>query len=78
MEPELFEKQVAHRSAWIYLPISFGAAFLFLLAARLVGGYPPVALIGGAAWVWLLSLIVSMPIITARVKKSFRLTVGQP
>jgi len=45
-----------------------GTALLFFLAASLVGGYPPVAKIGGMVWVGLLSLIVSMPIITSRVK----------
>jgi hypothetical protein len=54
---------VARRSALIYLPISLGAALLFFLAANLVGGYPPVAKIGGMVWVGLLSLIVSMPFV---------------
>jgi hypothetical protein len=66
------EREVARKSALIYLPISIGAALLFLLAASLVGGYPLVARIGGTVWVGLLSLIVAMPIVTARVKKSGR------
>jgi hypothetical protein len=69
MEHEFFEKEVARRSAWIYLPISLGVAFLFLLAASLAGDYPPVARIGGTVWVGLLSLIVSMPVVTSRVKR---------
>lgn len=69
MEHEQVEGEVARRSALIYLPISFGAAFLFLVAANLVGGYPLVAKIGGMIWVGLLSLIVSMPIVISRVKK---------
>jgi hypothetical protein len=69
MEHEQIEKEVARRSALIYLPISFGAALLFLLAASVTSNYPPVARIGGAVWVGLLSLIVSMPIVTSRVKK---------
>ena len=69
MEHEQVEREVARKSALIYLPISIGVALLFLLAASLVGGYPPVAKIGGAVWVGLLSLIVSMPIVTARVKR---------
>ena len=60
---------VARTSALIYLPISVGAAALFLLAATFTGSYPMVARIGGTAWVGLLSLIVSMPLVTARVKK---------
>ena len=68
--PEITEKEVARRSAWIYLPISLGAALLFFLAAGLSDDLTAVARIGGATWVGLLSLIVSMPIVTARVKKS--------
>ena len=68
MEHEQIEREAARRSAWIYLPISLGTALLFLLAASLVGDYTPVARIGGTVWVGLLSLIVSMPIVTARVK----------
>lgn len=71
MEHEQVEKEVARRSALIYLPIAVGAALLFLLAASLAGNYPPVARIGGTVWVGLLSLIVSMPIVTARVKKQW-------
>jgi hypothetical protein len=70
MEHEQIEKEVARRSALIYLPISLGVALLFFLVASLVGGYPPVAKIGGMVWVGLLSLIVSMPIITSRVKRN--------
>lgn len=69
MEYEQIEKEVARRSALIYLPIALGSALLFFLAASLAGGYPPVAKIGGMVWVGLLSLIVSMPIITSRVKR---------
>jgi hypothetical protein len=72
MEHERIEKEIAVRSALIYLPISLGAALLFLLASSLVGGYPPVARFGGMAWVGLLNLIVSMPVVTGRVKKKYR------
>jgi len=72
MEHEQVEKEVARRSALIYLPISLGAALLFLLVASLLGDYSLVAKFGGAVWVGLLSLIVSMPIVTSRVKKSER------
>ena len=69
MEHEQVEKEVARKSALIYLPIALGMALLFVLAASLVGNYPLVAKIGGAAWVGLLSLIVAMPVVTARVKR---------
>jgi hypothetical protein len=72
MELEQVEKQMARKSALIYLPISLGAALTFLLAASLTGDYPAVAKFGGMVWVGLLSLIVSMPLVTARVKRYLR------
>ncbi|MFH1186510.1 MAG: hypothetical protein V1755_15980 [Chloroflexota bacterium] len=69
MEHERVENEVARTSALIYLPISVGAAVLFLLAATFTGNYSLVARIGGMVWVALLSLIVSMPIAISRVKK---------
>ena len=68
MEHNQNERQIARRSALIYLPIAFGAALLFFLAASL-GDYPTVARLGGTVWVGLLSLIVSMPVVTDRVKR---------
>ncbi len=50
MENESGGKQVARRSAMIYLPLSLGLALLFLAGATLAGGYPLVARIGGATW----------------------------
>jgi hypothetical protein len=75
MEHEQIEKDVARRSMMIFLPISLGAALLFLLAASILGNYPPVAKIGGMIWVGLLSLIVSMPVVTSRVKKQLNRTL---
>jgi hypothetical protein len=72
MEHEEFEKTVARRSALVYLPISLGAAVLFLVAASVLGDYPTVARIGGTVWITVLSLIISMPLVTARVKKQLR------
>lgn len=72
MEHEQVEKEVAQKSALIYIPISLGAALLFLLTTTLIGSYPLVARIGGTVWVGLLSLIVSMPIVISAVKKRFR------
>jgi hypothetical protein len=71
MEHEQTEQKVARKSAFVYLPITLGAALLFWLAASL-GDYPLVARIGGTIWVWLLSLIVAMPLVTARVKRQLR------
>lgn len=72
MEHEQVVKAVVQRSAWIYLLISIGAAVLFWLITTLSGDYPSVARIGGAVWVGLLSLIVSMPLVISRVKKKFQ------
>ena len=71
MEHEQVNRAIARRSALAYLPLSLGIALLFLLAATL-GGYPVVARIGGTAWVAVLSLIVTMPIVTTRVKQRMR------
>ena len=72
MKHEQVEKQIAQKSALIYIPISVGAALLFLLLSTFAGDYPLVARLGGTVWVALLSLIVSMPIVISRVKKSSR------
>ena len=72
MEHEQVEKEVAQKSILIYIPISLGAALLFLLAATLTGDYPLVARIGGTVWVATLSLIVSMPVVISRVKKQLQ------
>ena len=71
MEHEYVNQAIARQSALIYVPISVGAALLFLLVATL-GGYPFVARIGGSIWVAILSLIVTMPIVIGRVKKRSR------
>ncbi len=72
MEYQQVESEIARKSALIYLPISLGMALLFVLAASVVDSYPLVAKLGGAFWIGLLSLIVSMPVVTARVKKQLR------
>jgi hypothetical protein len=69
MEYEQVEKEMARKSALIYLPISIGSALLFLLATAFSGDYPIMTRVGGMVWIGLLSLIVSMPIVISRVKK---------
>ncbi len=71
-DQDQLEVRIARRSALVYLPVSLGCALVFWIAASLIGGYPPVARIGGSVWVGLLSLIVSMPLVTARVKRKTR------
>jgi len=72
MEHEQVEKAVARKSAQIYLPISLGMALLFYLTSSMVGDFPPVARLGGSAWVALLTLITSMPVVISRIKKGMR------
>ena len=72
MEHEQLDRAVARKSAQIYLPLSFGGALLFLLAASMFGNYPLVAKVGGTVWIALLSLIVSMPLVISRVKRQVR------
>lgn len=69
MKHETMDREIARRSALIYVPITLGAIILFLLAATVIGGYPLVAQIGGAVWIGLLMMIVSMPVVTGEVKK---------
>jgi len=69
MEYEQVEKEMARKSALIYLPISIGSALLFLLTTAFSGDYPIMTRVGGMVWIGLLSLIVSMPIVISRVKK---------
>ena len=55
-------------SALIYTSISLAASGVFLVVT-LLGEYSWVARIGGAAWVFMLSMVVLMPVITPLVKK---------
>ena len=72
MDNEQMGKQVSRRSALIYVPVSLGAALAFLLAASVIGDYPLVAKVGGTVWVGLLSLIITMPIVTAQIKRKIK------
>lgn len=60
----------ARYSAIIYTGISLAAAALFLIIIYLTDFiYPPVARVGGAIWVFVLSMIITMPLIIPYVKK---------
>jgi putative exporter of polyketide antibiotics len=61
-------KNVSAISAVIYTGISIIVAGLFLLGT-LAGRYTLVERFGGAAWVFLLCMIILMPIIIPLVKK---------
>ena len=60
---------VGRAAAAIYVPFSIFAALLFVSLAWVRGGYPEVAVYGGGVWVFVLSMIVSMPLVTAAVKR---------
>lgn len=61
-------KNVGFVSAVIYTGISLLSAVLFLLAT-LSGEYTVVERIGGTVWVFMLSMIILMPVVTPLVKK---------
>jgi hypothetical protein len=53
----------------IYTTIALAAAGAFLAATTLRGDYDWVARLGGAGWVFLLSMIILMPTVTPWVKR---------
>jgi hypothetical protein len=59
-------------SATIYGGISLGAAATFMLVTVLTGEYAWVARVGGAVWVFLLSMIILMPVVIPRVKRTIQ------
>ena len=63
-------KSAGFISAVIYTSISVLAAGLFLLGT-VAGEYTLVERIGGTTWVFILSMIILMPVITPLVKKRF-------
>lgn len=56
-------------SAMIYSSVSLLAAGLFFAITVLTGDYDWVARLGGAAWVFVLSIIILMPTVTPYIKK---------
>jgi hypothetical protein len=56
-------------SVLIYSTASIAAALLFFGVTVLVGDYTWVSRIGGAGWVFLLSMIILMPTVTPLVKR---------
>ena len=61
-------KNVGLVSALIYTTVSIAAAVLFVISTS-GGRYTLVERIGGAAWVFLLSMIITMPLLIPRVKR---------
>jgi hypothetical protein len=66
------DRKIGVTSATLYSAISITTSILFLLIASRRGGYTDVARFGGAAWVLLLSFIVTMPLVTSAVKRHFK------
>ncbi len=64
-------RSVGFVSALIYTSISVTAAALFL-TVTMMGEYTLVARLGGAGWVFLLSMIILMPVVTSTVKRRYR------
>lgn len=62
-------KRAARLAALVYTLISLGVALTFYVVAGALGKYTPVAIYGGTAWVFLLSMIVTMPTITPWMKR---------
>lgn len=56
-------------SAIVYTGIALAAAGSFLAATIVSGDYDWVARLGGAGWVFLLSMIILMPTITPWIKR---------
>ena len=63
-------------SALIYTPFALGAAGLFLAVTILTGDYAWVARLGGAGWVFLLSMIILMPTVTPWIKGRYTADSG--
>ncbi len=62
------ERKTGLISALIYTPISLAAAGIFF-AVTILGDHTWVARIGGSVWIFILCMIITMPLITSRVKK---------
>jgi len=54
---------------FIYTGLSLAAAAAFLLVTVLTGDYGWVARLGGAVWLFVLSMIILMPVVIPRVKR---------
>ncbi len=62
-------RDAARLSAAVYTGIALLAALAFFLVTLLTGDYGWVARIGGALWVFGLSMIILMPTVTPWIRK---------
>ncbi|GAB4248055.1 MAG: hypothetical protein Kow00122_05430 [Thermoleophilia bacterium] len=65
------ERKAASIALLVYGGISASAAGLFLAVTTFTGDYPPVARFGGTVWIFILSLIVTMPLVIPRVRDRY-------
>ncbi|MBE3581940.1 MAG: hypothetical protein IMW96_09990 [Thermoanaerobacteraceae bacterium] len=73
MANHLDTHRAARIGALLYTGISLVAALLFLLLTYAAGkAYTPVARYGGAAWVFILTMIITMPLVIPWVQKRYR------
>ena len=63
------DNSITRLSAVYYTGTSLGMAVVFWILTQIVGGYPTAAIVGGAVWVFILSMIVSMPLYTGHFKR---------
>lgn len=68
MPVERTGRNVGRVSTLTCMAISGALALSFFVLASLLG-YPVVARVGGAVWVFLLSMIVSLPLVTSYFKR---------
>lgn len=72
MESENLDKEIARKSANVYVVITLFVAAAFFIVATILGTFSLVARIGGVVWVSLLTMIVSMPIVISATKKKLK------
>jgi hypothetical protein len=63
------DNRILRASVLWYTGTSLGVAVLFWALTQTVGGYPNAAIIGGAIWSFILSMIVTMPLYTSYFKR---------
>jgi cytochrome c biogenesis protein CcdA len=63
------EQRATYVSALAYTSLSLLGVLAFLAATTLRGDYDWVARLGGAGWVFLLSMVILMPTVTPWLKK---------
>lgn len=62
------ERKVSTVAAFWYIGISLALALTFFFVT---GSYDRIARFGGATWIFILSMIITMPIVIPRIKKKY-------